>query len=114
MNKLVSELVNQLDATLREEFEERAAIIEFEAGYPREHAECLAVIDVLFRHPEVLNGVIVLRVEREGATQWLLTTDVRNVRHRLAKVGTPEIVSAHLGSVIDQHFGGAVLLAAGN
>ncbi len=114
MNKLVSELVCQLDEGQFEEFEERAAIIEFEAGYPREHAECLAMIDVLCRHPEVLNGVIVLRVERDGATQWLLTTDVRNARQHLIKVGAPEIVAARLGAVIDEHFGGAVLFAAGN
>lgn len=51
---IVADIVNQLDANLREDFEERSAIIEFEAKVPRAHAECLALIDVLRRHPEAL------------------------------------------------------------
>lgn len=51
---IVADIVNQLDDDLREDFEERSAIIEFEAKVPRAHAECLALIDLLRRHPEVL------------------------------------------------------------
>ena len=54
IDPLVAEMVNRLDENLREDFEERAAIIEFEANLPRAHAECLALLDVLRRHPEVL------------------------------------------------------------
>lgn len=54
MDELVLELVNQLDAAQREEFEERAAIVEYDAMRCREHAECLALLDVLRRHPSVL------------------------------------------------------------
>lgn len=111
MDELVSKLVDRFDASLREDFEERAAIVEFEANLSREHAECLALLDLLSRHPEVLNGVIVLQVERDAETKWLLTTDVQNARHHLVTVGAPEIVDVNLGAVIDEHFGGAVLLA---
>ena len=54
MDPLVADMVNLLDDNLREEFEERAAIIEFDAKLPRAHAECLALLDVLKRNPEVL------------------------------------------------------------
>ena len=54
---IVADIVNQLDDDLREDFEERSGIIEFEAKVPRAHAECLALIDVLRRHPEVLIDV---------------------------------------------------------
>ena len=54
MDALVAEVVDLLDARLREEFEERAGILEFDAGYPRGHAECLALLEVLRRHPTVL------------------------------------------------------------
>ena len=54
MDALVLEMVQQLDAGLREEFEERAAILEFDAGYSKGHAECLALLDVLRRNPAVL------------------------------------------------------------
>lgn len=51
---LVADMVSLLDAALRDDFEERAGIIEFEARVPRGHAECLALLDVLRRHPDVL------------------------------------------------------------
>jgi hypothetical protein len=43
----VVELIKQLDADQREAFEERAAIMEFDAHVPREQAELLALLDVL-------------------------------------------------------------------
>jgi hypothetical protein len=57
MDQLVLEVVSLLDPKQREDFEERAAILEFDAGYVKEHAECLALLDVLRRHPEVLLSV---------------------------------------------------------
>ena len=54
LDTLVAEIVDQLDDNLREEFEERAAIIEFDANLPRAHAECLALLYVLRRYPFML------------------------------------------------------------
>ena len=54
MDALVAEVVDLLDARLREDFEERAGILEFDAGYPRGHAECLALLEVLRRYPAAL------------------------------------------------------------
>jgi hypothetical protein len=54
IHPLVAEMVSKLDPSLREEFEERAAILEFEAAMLRDHAECLALLEVIKRHPEVL------------------------------------------------------------
>lgn len=54
---IVADIVSKLDDDLREDFEERSAIIEFDGRLQRAHAECLALIDLLRRHPEVLaNG----------------------------------------------------------
>ena len=54
IHPLVAEMVSKLDASLREEFEERAAIMEFEGAMLRDHAECMALLDVLHRHPGAL------------------------------------------------------------
>lgn len=54
IDSVVAEIVDLLDENLREAFEERAAIIEFDAGKTRAHAECLALLLILRRHPEVL------------------------------------------------------------
>ena len=74
-DSLVADLVAKLDDNLLEAFEERAGIMEYEANLPRAHAECLALLDVLRRHPNVLSGVTVLEAELGGETQWLITTD---------------------------------------
>ena len=54
LDPLVAEIVTKLDANQQEDFEERAGIIEYDAKLPRAHAECLALINILIRYPEVL------------------------------------------------------------
>jgi len=67
IDALVAAMVSTFDDALREDFEERAGIIEFEANVPRAHAECLALIDILRRHPEVLGQVIPVKTDPGGA-----------------------------------------------
>ena len=57
LDALVADTVTLLDDSQREEFEERAGIIEFEAKLPRAHAECLALLAVLRRHPTILTTI---------------------------------------------------------
>lgn len=54
---LVAELVNRLNDNLREAFEERAGIMEYDGGLSRAHAECLALLNVLVRHPECVSAL---------------------------------------------------------
>lgn len=57
-HQLVAEMVSKLDPALQEEFQERAAIMEFEGAMFRDHAECLALLDVLHRHPDALSQTL--------------------------------------------------------
>lgn len=50
-NETVMALVARLDANLREAWEERAAIREFEGGLLRDQAECLALLDLIQQYP---------------------------------------------------------------
>ena len=43
MNEIVEELLTHLNADQREDFEERAAIMQYDGGLRRDHAECLAL-----------------------------------------------------------------------
>ena len=100
----------RLDANLREDFEERAGIIEFDANEPREHAECLALLDVLKRHPAALIGVTALQVNLDGETHCVLTTDVDLARKHLADLGTSVIGVVDLATAVKAQFGGMALL----
>lgn len=47
MNEIVEELLTHLSADQREDFEERAAIMEYDGGLSRDHAECLALLVII-------------------------------------------------------------------
>ena len=49
-DEIVAVLLQLLNEGQREAFEERAGIIEFEAGACRGHAECLALLEIIRRH----------------------------------------------------------------
>jgi hypothetical protein len=51
LEPIVEALVSRLDADLREAFEERAGILTFDAGKPRDLAEALALLDVIRTYP---------------------------------------------------------------
>ena len=102
----LQDLVNRLDADNRELYEERAAIREYDGLLPREHAEALALLDVLRRHPAALLGVTVVGIEIEGRERCALVTD-RNAR-RLRLLCR---VHRDLAAVVSEQYDGAALLA---
>ena len=50
----IIEMLDRLEPDLREDYEERAAIMEYDGGLPRDHAECLALLIILRNHPDAL------------------------------------------------------------
>lgn len=50
----IIEMLEKLSPDLREDFEERVAIMEYDGGLPRDHAECLALLCVIRGNPMVL------------------------------------------------------------
>lgn len=54
MNEIVKSLVDRLDANLKDAFEERAAIMEFDGGLQRDHAEALALLDLIHQNPKAV------------------------------------------------------------
>ena len=47
MNEIVKDLLTHLDADQRELWEERAAIMQYDGGLTRDHAECLALLCII-------------------------------------------------------------------
>ncbi|MHB8056824.1 MAG: hypothetical protein ACYDHC_02890 [Desulfuromonadaceae bacterium] len=54
MNEIVEELYNRLETDLQIEFDERAGILEYEAGMERTQAEQLALLYLLKKYPAAL------------------------------------------------------------
>lgn len=100
---IVIEMANRLGPDAREAFEERAAIIEYDGQVPRAHAECLALLEVLRR-------LVVLQVEIDGGTEWLLTTDLAFARAQLADIGGREVAVLDPADVIHEQYGGIAVL----
>ena len=106
LDPLVRELVEQLEADLRDAFEERAGIMEFDAGLERAHAECLALLSVIARNPAALCRARAIQFEVDGVTKVLLATDLTVARMHVGYVGGQEPRVVDLGDVLDRQHGG--------
>jgi hypothetical protein len=109
MYDVVSELLQRLEPDLRELFEERAGIVQWEGGLPQEEAESYALLDVLRRHPWALTGVTVVRFEIGTDTCWLLMT-ASDGAGRVASLGGRAEYVDDPAEVIEERFQGAALL----
>jgi hypothetical protein len=110
LDPLVAELVARLGTDLREAFEERAAIIEFEAKLPRPQAETLALLNVLRCHPAALLGLRAVHVHLPGREYVFLAADDVVVADRLGVANVTSIEEADLGEIVKQRFGGLALV----
>ena len=99
----ILDLVHRLNEDQREEFEERAAVREFDGGIPRELAECLALLDVYRRHPLAVLGLSAHKLNPVG---YVLAADPS----RVTELGQRVIGSADLAAVVAE-FDGLVLLS---
>jgi len=107
----VAELVGLLDEDLAEMFQERAAVREYDGGHTRGHAEALALLDVIERHPDALSGVTVFAFEIDGETTWIVTTDRECARSSTTRRDEP-FARCRLSDVLTNTFGGKARLAA--
>lgn len=112
IDHLLSELVRQLDVACREDFEERAAIMQFDGLRTRGDAECLALLDVLQRYPAAFAGMTALQVDLAGTTRWLATTDVDGTRTHLNGVGRRVVAVRDLRAVVEEKYSGMAWLSS--
>ena len=111
LDQHVRRIVARLDAGRREAFEERAAIMEYDAGLPREEAERRALLDVLANLGFPMS-VQLLRVEIAGATQWVLTGDGPALSAELQRQGVERILPVPLADTVREQFADAAFLTA--
>ena len=57
-----------------------------------------------------LSGITVLQIELDGATEWLLTTDIDLARQHLADIFAREIRVMNLIEVLHEQYGGIATL----
>jgi hypothetical protein len=111
VNPIVEALVCRLDMNLREVFEERAGIQQFEAGRERELAEALALLDVIRLHPLAVSGLVVLRGSLAGAAVVVLGTDQPAALALLDALGATVVAAGDLSMAL-HHLGGLARLTA--
>ena len=107
---IVADLLACLDEHQHEQFQERAAILEFDAGLDRQLSEALAILDLIRINPLALSGITALQIEMDGGIEWLLTTDLAFARQHLADIGAKEIAKVNLADVVAEQYGGVAAL----
>ena len=83
LNPIVASMTEKLDSNLYEAFQERAAIMEFDAGIERSLAEALALLCILHNHPDCLQPLVALEIEQGGDVRYVLTTSLGDCKRRL-------------------------------
>lgn len=109
INPIVEALVCRLDDNLREMFEERAGILQFEAGNPREVAEPLALLGVLRMNPLAVAEVVCLRAYVAGAPVFVIARDEPTANTSLAALGAAGAARVDLAVAVAS-LGGAARL----
>jgi len=69
MNEIVKDLLTHLDADQRELWDERAAIMQYDGGLTRDHAECLALLCIIRSAallPSYLESTLIRKGEHHG------------------------------------------------
>jgi hypothetical protein len=56
LRPFVGDVLERLDANQMEAWQERSAILEFEAGFSRALAEALALLELLLKQPTILKS----------------------------------------------------------
>jgi hypothetical protein len=107
---LLARLDEQQQCQLLEKFQERAGILEFDAGLDRQLSEALALLDLIRIDPFALSGITALQFEMDGSTEWLLTTDLAFARQHLADIRAKEIAKVNLADVVAEQYGGIAAL----
>lgn len=110
IDPVVADLLAKLSDNLREEVEERMAILEFDANISRRLAECLGLLDVLRRNLYDLSGVICIQIELEGLTQWIATTDLDYARQYLVETHAREVAVFDLRTTIYEQYNSIAML----
>lgn len=91
-------------------FAERAGIVEYEGKQPRALAESLALLETLVRWPALLTGMVAVEIELDGATQWLLTTDLAFARQQIKAMGAVEVAVLDPAEVVSAQYHGVAVL----
>jgi len=101
---LIDELTAGLSEALREEFEERAGILEFDGGMTRECAEFAAMALIHRRHALEVMGLYLIHL---GEGQYAVSQSPP----AMPALGTPNMFSASLAAAV-RALGGMAILTA--
>lgn len=112
VDPMVAELADRLNESHREWFEERAGIVEFDAGHSRVDAERLALLMLLQRYPAAMLGVAALQMILGGATRWALTVEVGRAQLHLAELGAVDVHEVALADIVRAHPGAITFIEA--
>jgi hypothetical protein len=110
VHPIVEALLGRLDESDREVFEERAGIMQFEVGHPRDLAEGLAMLEVIRANPLAVSGLRHLHVHYEDRQVSVLATDLAFARQQPEKVVVTAPETGDLLETVRQLGGVAALL----
>lgn len=113
VNPIVESLLSRLTPDLREAFEERAGIMQFEAGHTRELAEALAMLEVIRTNPLAVSGLVALDMLLDGEPLTIVTADLPLTQQHLKDIHARVVAPVDLVKAVRRMGMAAVLRPLG-
>lgn len=105
-----TDLLAQLATELQEELQQRIEQIEFQADYPVRLEQCVHLVETLRTELASQQNITCLRVELDGGTEFVLTTDMECARQHLADIHAVVLVEECITAIVEQQYGGVAAL----
>lgn len=107
---VIADLLSRLDKQLQEEFRQRIEQIEFQIDFPCRLQVCVELVEALRHKIFSQLRITCLRVELDGSTEFVLTTDLQWARQHLMDIHAEVIAEESIEDVIVQQYGGIAAL----
>jgi hypothetical protein len=110
IDPVIADLLNRLTGNLCEEFNERLGSIEFKTDYPVRLQGCINLMETLRGNLSGQKHITCLRVELDGSSEFVLTTDLEYARKHLADIHAVVIAEESIDEVVEREYGGVAAL----
>jgi hypothetical protein len=106
----IADLLDRLTTQLQEEFRQRIDHLEFKADYPHRLQSCIDQVESVRRNLSDQIRITCLRVELDGSTEFVITSDMEYARKHLADIRAEVVAEESIEEIVEREYGGVAAL----
>jgi hypothetical protein len=106
VHETVQNIVDRLPEELVEAWEEKSAVMEYDAGLSRQHAEALALLNLLDDDPDVISELRAAQIDVGDAPRFFVGSSKELLDEVAGRLGGEIAARRSVAWVLDEEFGG--------